>query len=64
MLTPKLLTTLQRYSWAQFRSDCVAGIVEDVFGNIDDALNHARRLLGLAEVSRPSFSHPTVKREM
>jgi SulP family sulfate permease len=36
---------------------------ENIFGNLDDALNHARRHLGLAEVARPEFALPTVKRE-
>ena len=36
---------------------------EQVYGNIDDALNSARRHLGLPEVSRPVFATPTVARE-
>jgi SulP family sulfate permease len=36
---------------------------EHVFGNIDDALNHARAHLGLAVVPRPAFAAPTVARE-
>ena len=36
---------------------------ENVFGNLDDALNHARRHLGLPEVPRPDFAMPTVARE-
>lgn len=35
----------------------------NVFGNLDDALNAARRHLGLAEVPRPPFARPTVARE-
>ncbi|HWO89807.1 MAG TPA: SulP family inorganic anion transporter [Gemmatimonadales bacterium] len=36
---------------------------ENVFGNLDDALNAARRRLGLPEVPRPPFARPTVARE-
>lgn len=36
---------------------------ENVFGNIDDALNRARALLGLPAVQRPEFATPTVARE-
>jgi SulP family sulfate permease len=36
---------------------------ENLFGNLDDALNRARRHLGLAEVPRPAFATPTVARE-
>jgi sulfate permease, SulP family len=36
---------------------------ENIFGNLDDALNHARRHLGLPEVARPDFALPTVARE-
>jgi sulfate permease, SulP family len=36
---------------------------ERVFGNIDDALNHARVHLGLPVVPRPAFAAPTVARE-
>lgn len=36
---------------------------ERVFGNIDDALNYARRLLGLPEQARPTPIVPTVRRE-
>ena len=36
---------------------------EHVFGNIDDALNHARAHLGLPVVPRPAFAAPTVARE-
>lgn len=36
---------------------------ENVFGNIDDALNHARELLGLPAEDRPVPFVPTVKRE-
>ena len=35
----------------------------NIFGNIDDALNGARRHLGLDEVPRPAFATPTVRRE-
>ena len=36
---------------------------ENLFGNLDDALNRARGHLGLASVSRPDFAAPTVARE-
>jgi sulfate permease, SulP family len=36
---------------------------EQLFGNIDDALNRARAHLGLAEEPRPAFATPTVRRE-
>lgn len=36
---------------------------ENVFGNIDDALNQARRLLGIPEVAPPPGAEPTVARE-
>lgn len=36
---------------------------ENLFGNVDDALNRARRHLGLPEVPRPEFATPTVARE-
>lgn len=36
---------------------------ENVFGNIDDALNRARALLGLPPVEPPAFATPTVARE-
>jgi SulP family sulfate permease len=36
---------------------------ENVFGNIDDALNRARTHLGLPTVERPDFGTPTVARE-
>lgn len=46
-----------------------AGLLEEIgedniFGNIDDALNHARKTLGLPQVSSPGPFVPTVKREM
>ncbi|MFA7228909.1 MAG: sulfate permease [Melioribacteraceae bacterium] len=37
---------------------------ENIFGNIDDALDHARILLGLPKIGRPKDFIPTVKREM
>lgn len=37
---------------------------KNIFGNIDDALDHARELLGLPKVGRPKDFVPTVKREM
>jgi SulP family sulfate permease len=36
---------------------------ENVLGNIDDALNRARHVLGLPAVERPAFATPTVTRE-
>ncbi len=36
---------------------------ENLFGNIDDALNRARALLGLEPVERPEFATATVARE-
>ena len=37
---------------------------ENIFGNIDDALDHARQLLGIPKKGRPKDFVPTVKREM
>lgn len=37
---------------------------ENIFGNIDDALDHAREILGLPKLGRPDNFVPTVKREM
>jgi SulP family sulfate permease len=37
--------------------------MENVFGNIDDALNHARDLLGMPSVAPPAPFVPTVRRE-
>jgi SulP family sulfate permease len=36
---------------------------DNIFGNIDDALNRAREILGLPTVERPASSVPTVARE-
>lgn len=36
---------------------------ENIFGNVDDALNRAREHLGLPRVERPVFAEPTVARE-
>jgi SulP family sulfate permease len=36
---------------------------ENVYGNLDDALNRAREYLGLPKVARPGFATPTVARE-
>lgn len=36
---------------------------ENLFGNLDDALNRARRILGVAEEAPPAHSVPTVQRE-
>jgi SulP family sulfate permease len=37
---------------------------ENVFGNLDDALNRAREYVGLPTEERPIFAEPTVEREM
>jgi SulP family sulfate permease len=37
---------------------------ENIYGNIDDALDHAREILGLSKLGRPKDFVPTVKREM
>jgi SulP family sulfate permease len=37
---------------------------DNIFGNIDDALNRAREILGLPKVERPAIAVPTVAREM
>ncbi len=37
---------------------------DNIFGNIDDALDHAREILGLPKLGRPEDFVPTVKREM
>ena len=37
---------------------------ENIYGNIDDALDHAREILGLPTLGRPKDFVPTVKREM
>lgn len=37
---------------------------ENVFGNVDDALNRSREILGLPRVKRPASFIPTVRREM
>jgi SulP family sulfate permease len=36
----------------------------NIFGNIDDALNHARELRGLPSVAAPRSATPTVGREV
>ncbi|HUF13366.1 MAG TPA: hypothetical protein VMN78_09720 [Longimicrobiales bacterium] len=36
---------------------------DNLFGNLDDALNYARRQLGLAEEPAPANVAPTVDRE-
>ncbi|MEK7402840.1 MAG: SulP family inorganic anion transporter [Gemmatimonadota bacterium] len=36
---------------------------DNVFGNLDDALNRARRAVGLSEEAPPSDARPTVERE-
>lgn len=45
-----------------------SGLLDEIgdaqlFGNVDDALNRARRELGLAEVPAPPTAEPTVERE-
>ncbi len=37
--------------------------VDNIFGNLDDALNRARAHLGLPAAERPAFATPTVARE-
>lgn len=37
---------------------------ENVFGNIDDALDRAREILGLSKKGRPKDFVPSVRREM
>jgi SulP family sulfate permease len=37
---------------------------ENIFGNLDDALNRARMYVGLPTEERPAFAHPTVAREI
>jgi SulP family sulfate permease len=37
--------------------------VDNLFGNLDDALNRARQLLGLPAVEAPEGTTPTVERE-
>ncbi|MBI1723106.1 MAG: sulfate permease [Gemmatimonadetes bacterium] len=50
--------------FALSRSDLLDQIGdENLFGNIDDALNRAREHLGLEKVERPAFATPTVARE-
>jgi SulP family sulfate permease len=47
------------------RSAVLDEIGEDnLFGNLDDALNRARAHLGMAEVAPPAFAEPTVAREV
>ena len=36
---------------------------DNVFGNLDDALDRARQHLGLAPAPHPAFAEPTVERE-
>jgi SulP family sulfate permease len=50
--------------FALVRSDMLAELGEEnLFGNIDDALNRARQYLGLPLVPRPEGAVPTVARE-
>jgi len=37
---------------------------DNIFGNIDDALNRAREIVGLPKIERPVIATPTVAREM
>jgi SulP family sulfate permease len=37
---------------------------ENIHGNIDDALDRAREILGLKKIGRPKEFIPTVKRDM
>ena len=50
--------------FALVRSDILPEIGEDnLFGNIDDALNRARQHLGLSPIPRPTTATATVARE-
>jgi SulP family sulfate permease len=50
--------------FALVRSDMLAELGEEnLFGNIDDALNRARRYLGLPPMPHPEGAFPTVARE-
>ncbi|HZE08729.1 MAG TPA: sulfate permease [Gemmatimonadaceae bacterium] len=50
--------------FALVRSDMLEEMGEEnLFGNIDDALNRARDHLGLSRLSRPNSATPTVNRE-
>jgi SulP family sulfate permease len=50
--------------FALVRSDMLAALGEEnLFGNIDDALNRARRYLGLPPMPHPEGAVPTVARE-
>ena len=50
--------------FALVRSDILPVIGEEnLFGNIDDALNRARDYLGLPRIARPATATPTVARE-
>jgi len=50
--------------FALVRSDMLEEIGEEnLFGNIDDALNRARDHLGLSRLPRPASATPTVARE-
>ena len=50
--------------FALVRSDMLNAIGEEnIFGNIDDALNRARDYLGLSRLARPARATPTVARE-
>jgi SulP family sulfate permease len=50
--------------FALVRSDMLAELGEEnLFGNLDDALDRARRYLGLPEVPHPEGAVPTVARE-
>lgn len=56
-MIPKLITSMRTYDRAQEIG------MENVFGNLDDALNRARRLVGVAEEPPPAGALPTVERE-
>jgi SulP family sulfate permease len=50
--------------FALVRSDMLAELGEqNLFGNLDDALDRARQFLGLPEVPHPAGAVPTVARE-
>jgi SulP family sulfate permease len=50
--------------FALVRSDMLAELGEEnLFGNLDDALDRARQYLGLPPMSHPAGAVPTVARE-
>lgn len=64
LLVPKLVTSLRTYDRSQLGPDVLEEIgSENLFGNLDDALNRARRHVGAAEETPPEGTSPTVARE-